>query len=101
RQTGPILPKMLQTAAAYVLFRPATDQRHRARLDLRSDRHWLHHGLWHRRHDQFRPWRYLHDRRLHRDDLVPDPGLARADRGTRDPPDHAPGIDGDHRALWL
>jgi hypothetical protein len=25
----------------------------------------IHHGLWHRRHDQFRPWRHLHDRRLH------------------------------------
>src|SRR5260370_38681608 len=45
--------------AAHGLFRPATDQRHCARLDLRPDRHRLHHGLWHRRHDQFSPWRPL------------------------------------------
>src|SRR6202044_1650024 len=97
----PFCRKMRQQAAAYGLFRPATDQRHRARLDLRPDRHRLHHGLWHRRHDQFRPWRYFHDRRFYRADLVPDPGLDRPHRGSGDPADRASGIDGDHRALWL
>src|SRR3954462_2728710 len=87
--------------AAHGLLRPATDQRHRARLDLRPDRHRLHHGLWHRRHDQFRPWRYFHDRRLHRTDHLPDSGLVRADRNPADPADRAAGIDGGHRALWL
>ena len=38
------------------------------RHDLRPDRHRLHHGLRHHRHDQLRPWRHLHGRRLHRAD---------------------------------
>src|SRR5216684_847397 len=95
------LPENARTAAAHGLFRPATDQRPRARLDLWPDRHRLHHGLWHCRHDQFRPWRYFHDRRLHRADLVSGPGLVRPDRDPPDPADRAPGIDGDHRTLWL
>src|SRR5665213_2636516 len=90
-----------QMTAAHGLFRPATHQWHRPRLDLWPDRHRLHHGLWHRRHDQFRPWRHFHDRRFHRADLVFDPGLDRADRGSRDPLDRASGVDGHHRALWL
>src|SRR6185295_761112 len=87
--------------AAHGLFRPATDQRPRARLDLRPDRDRLHDGLRHRRHDQFRPWRYFHDRRLHRPDHLPDPGLVRPDRHPPDPADRAFGIDGDHGALRL
>ena len=87
--------------AAHGLFRAATDQRPRARLDLRPDRHRLHHGLRHRRHDQFRPWRYFHDRRLHRPDHLPDPGLVRPDRHPADPADRSFGIDGHHGALWL
>ena len=93
--------RVIQTAAAHGLFRSATDQRPRARLDLRPDRHRLHHGLWHRRHDQFRSWRHFHDRRLHRADLVPGAGLVRADRRPGDPADRAAGVDGDHRAVWL
>src|ERR1700737_1000841 len=94
--------RVMQTiAAAHGLFRPATHQRYCTRLDLWPDRHWLHHGLRHRRHDQFRPWRYLHDRRLHRADQLPDPGLDRPHRGSRDPADRSSGIDGDHRPLWL
>ena len=93
--------KMHQQSAAHGLFRPATDQRHRPWLDLRPDRHRLHHGLWHRRHDQFRPWRHLHDRRLHRADHLPDPGLDRIDHGTADSADRASGLDGGHRAVWL
>src|SRR4249920_621091 len=89
------------TTAAHGLFRPATDQRPGARLDLRPDRHRLHHGLWHRRHDQFRPWRYFYDRRLHRADHVPDPGLVRPDRDPPDPADRAAGLDGDHRIVRL
>src|SRR5664279_4567211 len=93
--------QIVRAAAAHGLFRPATDQRLRARLDLWPDRHRLHHGLRHRRHDQFRPWRYLHDRRLHRVDHVPDPGVVRAHLRAGDPADRALGIDGDHRTLWL
>src|SRR3984957_18645178 len=92
---------MFQPAAAYGLFRPATDQRCCTRFDLRPDRHRLHHGLRHRRHDQFRPWRHLHDRRLHRPDHLPDPGLDRIDHGAGDFADRASGLDGGHRAVWL
>src|ERR1700704_3363816 len=100
RLPGPS-PRRAQHTAAHGLFRPATDQRHRARLDLWPDRDRLYDGLRHRRHDQFRPWRYFHDRRLYRADLVPDPGLDRADRGSPDPADRAAGLNGDHGALWL
>src|SRR3981189_3521428 len=93
--------RVTQTAALHGLFRPATYQRHRTGLDLWPDRHRLHHGLWHRRHDQFRPWRYLHDRRLHRADLVPDPGLVRPDHDPPDPADRGAGVDGEHRAIGL
>src|SRR5882757_5495875 len=40
-------------------------------------------------------------RPLYRADFVPDPGLDRPHRGSRDPADRAAGIDGDHSALWL
>ncbi len=45
-------------------LRAAGHQRADARLGLRADRHRLHDGLRHHRHDQLRPWRRLHDRRL-------------------------------------
>src|SRR3979490_870513 len=87
--------------AAHGLFRPATHQRHCARLDLWPDRDRLHDGLRHRRHDQFRPWRHFHDRRLYRADLVPDPGFDRPYRGSGDTVDRVAGVDGDHGVVWL
>ena len=51
-----------------------------ARLDLRPDRHRLHDGLRHHRHDQFRPRRHLHGRRLHRADRLPGAGGDRRHR---------------------
>src|ERR1700722_2506704 len=95
------LPENAATTAAHGLFRPATHQRHRTGLDLWPDRHRLYHGLRHRWHDQFRPWRYLHDRRLYRADHLPDPGFDRPDIRSRDPADRIAGIDGDHGTLWL
>jgi len=38
---------------------------------------------------------------FYRADHLPDPGLDRPDRGSRDPADRPAGIDGDYRALWL
>src|SRR5579883_2574903 len=97
----PICRRMRQPTAAYGLFRPTTDQWHCPWFDLWPDRHWLHHGLRHRRHDQFCPWRHFHDRRLHRPDLFLDPGFDRAYRGAPHPFDRAVGVDGDYRALRL
>ena len=45
---------------------------HHARRHLRPDRHRLHDGLRHHRHDQLRPRRSLHDRRLHLPDRLHD-----------------------------
>ena len=83
------------------IFRPAAHQRHHARLDLRPDRHRLHDGLRHHRHDQFRPWRRVHGRRLHRADRVPG---ADGDRHHLDPAGAVPGAADRHgadRALRL
>src|SRR5258708_39609729 len=89
------------TTAAHGLFSPATDQRPRARLDLRPDRHRLHHGLWHRRHDQFPPWRYLHHRRPHPPDHPPDPRPVPPHRHPPPPPHPAPAVPAAHPALPL
>ncbi len=58
------------------IFSAAVDQRFDPRVDLRVDRDRLHDGLRHHRHDQFRPWRDLHDRRLHRRNRFSVLGLA-------------------------
>ena len=83
------------------IFRPAAHHRRHARLDLRPDRHRLHDGLRHHRHDQLRPWRRVHGRRLHRADRVPG---AAGDRHHLDPAGAVPGAADRHgadRALRL
>src|SRR5690606_8035022 len=50
---------------AYGVFPPTAYQWADAWIDLWSDRDWLHDGVWHHRHDQLRPRRYLHDRRFY------------------------------------
>src|SRR3984893_10222532 len=86
---------------AHGIFPAATQQRDRARLDLRSRRHRLHHGLRHHRDDQFRPWRRLHGGRLPRPDRLS--RLAR-DRRYRYPAGTFPRVDhrdATHGALRL
>ena len=51
----------------------AAHQRHHVGLDLRADRHRLHHGVRHYRHGQFRPWRRVHGGRLCRAGRLSDP----------------------------
>src|SRR6266571_1546620 len=66
---------------AHGIFSPAAHQRTDARLDLRPDRHRLYDGLRHHRHDQFRPWRRVHGRRLPGAHRLPDAGCAGRHRG--------------------
>ena len=83
------------------LFHPTIDQRPDARLDLWLGRHRLHHGLWHYRHDQFRPWRDLYDWRLRRSDRDPGIHLGRHRFGSGAALARHPDGDGDRRAIWL
>src|SRR5947207_8660009 len=81
------------------IFPSAAHQRTDARLDLRPDRHRVHHGVRHHRHDQFRPWRYFHGRRVCRAHRLSHP---RRDRRHRDPGRAVPGAadrHGPHRAV--
>ncbi|MNG06865.1 hypothetical protein D3C84_901360 [compost metagenome] len=58
-------------------FPAATGQRPDPRVGLWPDRHRLHNGLWHHRHDQLRPRRGLHDFRLPRGNQSGSAGLLR------------------------
>ena len=79
----------------------AVAERVNHRQHLCVDRHRLHHGLWHHRHDQLRPRRGLHDRllcRFHGDGGAHDDGHRQ----------HLPAAGGrlpgqyrHHRHLWL
>src|SRR6266700_3053968 len=73
--------EMFAAGFAHGIFSPAAHQRTDARLDLRPDRHRLYDGLRHHRHDQFRPWRRVHGRRLPGAHRLPDAGCAGRDRG--------------------
>src|SRR3954453_3124568 len=53
---------------AHGSFCPAADQRDHARLDLRAYRHWLHDGVRHHRHGEFRARRRVHGVELYRPD---------------------------------
>jgi hypothetical protein len=70
-QGGPNGPPFLLTAGIEVgndlerkdrLLASANAERFATGQHLRPDRSGLHHGLWHSDHDQFRPWRCVHDR---------------------------------------
>ena len=81
---------------------PAAYQRADAGIDLWADRDRLHDGLRHHRHDQFRPWRHFHGRRLHRPHRFPHPRrivLLGADRHRA--ADHDDRGDAAHQPLQL
>ena len=84
------------------IFRPAACQRADAGIDLWADRDRLYDGLRHHRHDQLRPWRHLHGRRLRRADRLPlpDDHLCLGQRGAV-PADHDDRRDADDQPLQL
>ena len=87
---------------SYGIFRPAAYQRADAGIDLWADRDRLYDGLRHHRHDQFRPWRHLHDRRVHRAHRLPVPGQrVRLGACGAVPADHDDRGDAAHQPLQL
>ncbi len=84
------------------IFRPAACKRADAGIDLWADRNRLYDGLRHHRDDQFRPWRHLHGRRLHRADRLPLPDHdLRVGQRRALPFDHDDRRDADDQPLQL
>ena len=83
------------------LLPAAIDQWCHAWVHVWADRDRLQHGLRHHRHDQFRPRRNLHDRRVSHDHRLHAAGHDRLDLGAAGAADRADRGDADHRRLWL